>query len=293
MTKIIGIGTMSTDNLNQSQIISKTLGDNIRKVMTITKLFGNILQMSKIEKIKEKKLKIIGIWGYPDPSTLKAIRLKYPNYEIIDLDVNYNASLSGIIPDAYCKIISNIIDNALYLKDNLELIIASVGEEKCDGARFAAAILKDLGFNIIETKYNNSTKSFDTPISESNLPLKQKIIKIMDGILYPNNEYFEKSTPIMGFWGVPPNDVDILTLFPDATHVFGWTRAVEAGRPSDINLEMFVPDNLPTVFFSQTFCQKTELARYLAKKHYGLYVDIDDTASNSVKAKIEAFIRLG
>ena len=32
------MGTMNTDNLNQSQIISKTLVDNIRKVMTITKI---------------------------------------------------------------------------------------------------------------------------------------------------------------------------------------------------------------------------------------------------------------
>lgn len=51
--------------------------------------------------------------------------------------------------------------------------------------------------------------------------------------------------------------------------------------------------NIPTVFFAQTFCAKMQLAKYLAKKHDGLYVDVDDKASNSVKAKIEAFIKLG
>ena len=52
---------MGTDNLNQSQVISKTLGDNIRKVMTITKnrpwilfitviLVGFLLRVTGINK---------------------------------------------------------------------------------------------------------------------------------------------------------------------------------------------------------------------------------------------------
>ena len=250
--------------------------------------------MDKIQKIKNENKKIIGIWGYPDPVILQEVRDKFPRHEIIDLDVNYNVPPSNILPDAYCKIITNIIDNSIYLKENLETIVASVGEEKCDAARYAAAILNQLGLNIIQTtyiKYEN-LKS-ETPISESNLPLKDKVIRIMDEILYPKNVLIPKIKATMGFWGVPPNDIKLLELFPDSTHVFGWTRCVEAKRPADMELEMFVDKNIPTVFFAQTFCAKMQLARYLAKKHNGLYVDVDDKASNSVRAKIEAFIRLG
>jgi hypothetical protein len=55
---------------------------------------------------------------------------------------------------------------------------------------------------------------------------------------------------------------------------------------------MFVDENVPTVFYSQSFCAKAHLAKYLANKYNGLYIDIDDYASNSIKAKIEAFLRL-
>ena len=187
----------------------------------------------------------------------------------------------------------NIIDNALALKENLEIIIASVGEEKCDSGRIAAKILQDLGLNIVQTKYNVSCKNYDTPISKSNLHLKKKIVTIMENLIEKQEADFETTIPEYGFWGVPPNDFSILELFPDTTHVYGWTRCVEAGRPADIDLEMFVDENVPTVFFAQTFCSKMQLAKYLAKKYNGIYVDVDDKASSSVKAKIEAFIHLG
>ena len=32
--------------------------------------------------------------------------------------------------------------------------------------------------------------------------------------------------------------------------------------------------------------------KYLADKYNGLYIDIDDYASNSIRAKVEAFLRL-
>jgi len=249
--------------------------------------------MEKISKIINENKKIIGIWGYPEPEILFALRKKFPNHEILDLDVNYNMPSSGILPDAYCRIIKNIIDNAIALKNNFEVIIASVGEEKCDSGRFAAKILEDMCFNVMQTKYNESKDNFATPISMSNMPLKQKILTIMDNIVSPSSQLMvPQCSPEYGFWGVPPNDLSILDLFPDTTHVYGWTRCVEAGRPADVELEMFVDKDVPTVFFAQTFCAKMQLARYLAKKHDGLYVDVDDKASNSVKAKIEAFIKL-
>ncbi len=91
---------------------------------------------------------------------------------------------------------------------------------------------------------------------------------------------------------MPPNDLEILKLFPDETHIYGWLRCVEAGVPADIELEMQVDPDVPIVFYAQAFCAKCQLAKYLADKYNGLYVDIDDYASNSVKAKIEAFVRL-
>ena len=115
----------------------------------------------------------------------------------------------------------------------------------------------------------------------------------MDNLIKPVKLELQQVKPEYGFWGVPPNDLDFLDIFPNNTHVYGWVRCVEAGRPADLELEMFVDESVPTVFFAQTFCAKMQLAKYLAKKHHGLYVDVDDTASNSVRAKIEAFIKLG
>jgi len=155
--------------------------------------------MNKAQNIKAKKLRSVGIWGYPDPKILLQIRKKYPNHEIIDLDVNYETPNSGILPEAYCRIIKNIIDNALFLKENLEIIIASVGEEKCDSGRFAAKILEDMEFNVVETKFNESKKSFPTLISTSNLPLKQKILTIMDNLIEVEKLDLIEVNPEYGF----------------------------------------------------------------------------------------------
>ncbi len=238
--------------------------------------------------------KITGIWGYPDPDILEKIKREYPENLIIDLDINYNNPSSGILPDAYCKIMKNIVDNAVEMKDDIELIIASVGREKCDSGWFAAKILEEMGFNVIRTKCENyGNKRADTLISTSNLPLKKKITAVMDNLIEKQEISLEPVKPEFGFWGVPPNDLDFLDIFPDSTHVYGWVRAVEAQRPADLDLEMFVDEDVPTVFFAQTFCAKMQLAKYLAKKYGGIYIDVDDIASNSVKAKIEAFIKLG
>lgn len=249
--------------------------------------------MTTIKDLLNKNERLIAIWGYPDPFVLEEMQQKYPHHDFIDLDISYNAPSFGILPDAYCVIIKNMINNSMALKEKIDLIIASTGEEKCDSARFAYKILKDLGFNIISTTLNKIENINEkTPICESNLPLKEKIITIMDNILLKKDFTLQKSEAKFGFWGVPPNDLSILELFPNETHVFGWVKCVEAKNPSDLDLELNVNPNLPTVFFSQTFCAKMQLAKYLADKYNGLYVDVDDLASNSVKAKIEAFIRL-
>lgn len=248
---------------------------------------------------------IIGFWGYPNPKKICELKFEYPNAEWIDLDVDFSYPKTNILPDSYCKIIKNIIDNVVYL--NPELILAPIGKDKCDSGWFASKILKEMGYNVITTIFEDLNPLRDIKICRSNLPLKEKIIRITGGIIKPEeflinsqhaeipqkeqNNYANKNfTP--GFWGVPPNDLGILDLFPKTTHVYGWTRCVEAGAPANLDLEMYVNPNVPTVFYAQAFCSKTQLAKYLADKYNGLYIDIDDYASNSVKAKIEAFLRL-
>lgn len=234
----------------------------------------------------------IGFWGYPDPQVIKKIKNQYPNSEWVDLDIDFSYPKTNILPESYCKIIKNIIDNASFLKP--ELIIAPIGKDKCDSGWFASKVLKDMGYNVIPTIYENLERQREIKICTSNLPLYNKVQLITSGII--NNEIFQENytqnVPTAGFWGVPPNDLEILKLFPNSTNIYGWIRCVEAGTPADIELEMFVDKNIPTVFYSQAFCSKSQLAKYLADKYNGLYVDIDDYASNSIKAKIEAFLRL-
>ena len=119
-----------------------------------------------------------------------------------------------------------------------------------------------------------------------------KVNLITNNIIERKEYNYSKSNPQFGFWGVPPNDLEILKLFPDNTHLYGWLRCVDAGTPADIDLEMYVNPDVPTVFYAQAFCAKCQLAKYLADKYNGLYIDIDDYATNSVRAKIEAFLKL-
>ncbi len=245
-----------------------------------------------IEPMKD----IIGFWGYPHPDLIKQYKTKYPNANWVDLDIDFNYSKTNILPEAYCSIIKNIFNNAFYLKEKLITILAPVGKDKCDSAFFAVQILKEAGFNV-EISYFEEALPYDmlpnTPISKSNLPLREKIEKITANIIEEKDySLLPECKAEFGFWGVPPNDLSILEIFPDNTHVFGWSRCVEAKNPANIELEMMVDENLPTVFFAQTFCAKNQLAKYLANKYQGLYIDIDGLPTNSTKAKIEAFLRL-
>lgn len=248
----------------------------------------------------EKK---IGFWGVPNPKIVEDLIKQYPNRKWIDLDIDFGYPETNILPDSYCKIIKNIINNSIGMRDELEVIAAPIGKDKCDSGWFAAKVLKDLGFSVIESIFEDITDRREPVISTSNLPLFDKVNLIMNN-LSPSfsitknisntivKNKFKKCTPEFGFWGVPPNDLEILKLFPATTHVYGWTRCAEMNVPADIDLEMFVDENVPTVFYAQAFCSKCQLAKYLADKYNGLYIDIDDFASNSVRAKIEAFLRL-
>ncbi|MCR5266077.1 MAG: hypothetical protein K6E29_05725 [Cyanobacteria bacterium RUI128] len=232
----------------------------------------------------------IGFWGYPDPTVTEEIKKEYPNAEWVDLDIDFGYEDKKILPESYCKIIKNIINNSLELRP--VKIVAPIGKDKCDSGWFAAQVLRDLGLDVIETKYEQTSERKSLVISKSAMPLYDKVNTIMNNLINPVEYDLPEVKPKFGFWGVPPNDLEILKLFPDETHVYGWTRCVEAGTPADIDLEMYVDEDVPTVFYAQAFCSKAQLAKYLADKYNGLYIDIDDYASNSIQAKIEAFLRL-
>lgn len=234
----------------------------------------------------------IAFWGYPDPSVIDDFKIAYPNLEWLDLDLDFCYPDLNILPDAYCKIIKNIVNNAFYHKDEIFKVVAAIGKEKCDSGWFAARLLKEYGFDVVECKYEDVSTQKPLKFSISNLPLIDKVNNIMNSIVKPVQIDCEYVQPKFGFWGVPPNDIEILKLFPNETHVYGWTRCCEAGVPANLDLEMFVDEDVPTVFYAQAFCAKSQLAKYLANKYSGLYIDIDDYATSSVLAKIEAFLRL-
>ena len=237
-----------------------------------------------------KEVKKIGFWGYPDPKVIDKILSDCPNAEWIDLDIDFNAPKTNLLPESYCKIIRNIIDNTLYL--NPDLIVAPIGKDKCDSGWFASKILADKGYNVIQTIFEELEPKKEVKICKSNMSLYDKVTTITNNIIVPRDVKVEICKPQFGFWGVPPNDLELLRLFPKETHVYGWIRCVEAGAPADLDLEMYVDEDVPTVFYAQAFCSKTQIAKYLADKYNGLYVDIDDYASSSIKAKIEAFLKL-
>lgn len=236
----------------------------------------------------------IGFWGVPHPKLVEQLNQKYPNAEWIDLDIDFGNPDSNILPESYCKIIKNIINNSLALKSELVEILAPIGKDKCDSGWFASELLKDMGFKVTTSIFEEKNYYREPLISQSNLPLFDKVNLIMNNVVNPDypDVKLEQTKAEFGFWGVPPNDLEILKLFPDTTHIYGWTRCADAKTPSDIELEMYINPDVPTVFYAQAFCSKCQLAKYLAEKYNGLYVDIDDFANNSIRAKIEAFLRL-
>jgi len=233
----------------------------------------------------------IGIVGVPPQEVLN----KYKGNHFIDLDTLFDftdkTKAEPYIPKIYCATIKSIIANALVLK--LDLIIFDNGYSKCDNGRFVSEILRrELSVPIITTQ-NNATERYPQVICESDLELKNKMDLIVESVVSElNKSNLKYIEPKYGFWGVPPNDFSILNLFPRETHIFGWARCMEAKVPADLELEMMVREDLPTVFYAQAFCSKNSLAKYLAKKHNGLYVEVDDILDNSVKSKIEAYLYL-
>jgi hypothetical protein len=243
-----------------------------------------------------KKDNIIGYYGFPRRSVLREVREKYgPGAELVDLDINRGAPDSGLLPGTTCRIIQNIVDNAVQLEGRLAVVVAAVGEDKCDRGRHAAFILSRMGIEVVESRFP-AGEFEDRPLvyATACMPLAERIDLVMKTVVDPAPPLDAPTScePTHGFWGVPPNDTSILSLFPDTTHIYGWTRCVEAGRPGDMELECFVDEGVPTVFFTQSFCSKQDLAHYLAERYNGLLVDCHREVNDSILAKVEAFIRL-
>jgi hypothetical protein len=245
--------------------------------------------------LQSRKSKI-GYYGFPRRSVLREVRERFgTSAELVDLDLDLGAPDAGLLSATTCSIIRNIVDNAVRMKGEIAVVVAAVGEDKCDRGRHAAEILSSLGFEVVESRfppeeYENRPLSYST----GRHPLIERIDLIMRSVVDPSPPESppERCEPTHGFWGVPPNDTRILELFPDTTHIYGWTRCVEAGRPGDIDLECRLDEGVPTVFFTQSFCAKQDLAHYLAERSRGLLVDCHREVNDSILAKIEAFIRL-
>jgi hypothetical protein len=236
----------------------------------------------------------VGIVGIPPLAVIAELHRQQT--EIIDLDepqVKKSLDLTAPhLPRVYCAVLRTVVLNAMHLA--LDRIYIDVGPGKCDCALHVSTILNDmLSIPVVCTR-NQDMKGAGFPLCRTRMPLMEKMKAITAGIQSPRPEQkYPSCTPTAGFWGVPPRDFSLLALFPETTHIYGWTRCMENKTPADLALESQVNPDIPTVFFAQSFCAKTALARHLADQHpRGLYLDCDVTAGSSARAKIEAFFEL-
>lgn len=236
-----------------------------------------------------------GIVGIPPLKIIK--QLEAENCQIVDLDeplVKKDIELaSPLLPRVYCAILRTVILNSISLE--LDRIFIDVGPGKCDCAIHTATVLEATlpNVQIIRTR-NQDSFSYTTPLCETRMNMVEKMSRITSSV-QSSKRYASLTpcSPTVGFWGVPPRDFSILSLFPDTTHIFGWTRCMENKTPDNLELEMQINPDIPTLFFAQSFCAKTALAQHLASQHpRSLYLDCDVTATASVKAKIQAFLEL-
>lgn len=199
----------------------------------------------------------------------------------------------GFLPRVYCAILRTVLLNAIHL--DLTAIIMDIGPGKCDCALHLATVLGDhLPLPVITTR-NLDQEDCGVDLCRTDLPLPAKMSKITASIQnpIPPAQPLPPCPPTAGFWGVPPRDFSILNSFPSSTHVYGWARCMANKTPAKLSLEHYFNPTIPTVFFAQSFCAKTALAKHLASHHpASLFVDADVTAGNSVRAKIEAFLEL-
>ena len=248
-----------------------------------------------MEDLDISRFKTVGIVGIPPLIVIRA--LNEARATIHDLDARLvTASIDGVsplLPKVYCAILRTVVLNAMHLK--LDAIVIDVGPGKCDSALHVARILQTiLTIPVIRTR-NADVVGFGTPVSKARQDLTEKFLAITEGVKYatPTPCQFKPCKPKAGFWGVPPRDFSLLEPFPVTTHIYGWTRCMENKTPANEELEAYCNPKVPTVFFAQSFCAKTALAKFLADRHpLALYVDVDFSTSSSAKAKVQAFLEL-
>ncbi|MBA3015982.1 MAG: hypothetical protein KKD63_13950 [Proteobacteria bacterium] len=251
--------------------------------------------MQGIPEIDISEYRQVGIVGIPPLTVIRA--LNENRIKIHDLDARLvSESIDGVsplLPKVYCAILRTVVLNAMHLP--LDAIFIDVGPGKCDSALHVSTILKEiLSIPVIRTK-NIDTAGFGTPLSKARHDLTEKMMAITEGVktALPGPCQYKPCKPRAGFWGVPPRDFSILESFPTTTHVYGWTRCMENKTPADETLESYCNLKVPTVFFAQSFCAKTALAKFLADRHpMALYLDVDFHTSNSARAKVQAFLEL-
>ena len=242
-----------------------------------------------------KNYKKVGIVGMPPLQVIRELAAN--NVAINDLDTPLVKadieSTAPYLPRVYCAILRTVVLNALNV--SLDAIFIDVGPGKCDCALHVATVLQDMLDIPVHKTINEDRDGFGTSICTTKMALTEKFLLITEGVqsAIPASKNYPPCQPTAGFWGVPPRDFSILKLFPETTHIFGWTRCMENKTPADYELEMVFDPDIPTIFYAQSFCAKTALARHLAEKHpHGLYLDSDVTAGGSAKAKIQAFLEL-
>ncbi|MDP2663517.1 MAG: hypothetical protein Q8R28_22620 [Dehalococcoidia bacterium] len=276
-----------------SQILSSAVGrswtvnptSNYSSPQDIEAIFGRMEAKSGTVRL--------GVIGVPPRELLERARLL--SSETVDIDMPVTgvtpACSESFLPKVFCATLRTVMSNALKL--DLDWLLLATGVDKCDGARFIALALRELLSIPMITVENLNFQRRGHPICQSDLPLTEKVERIIGRVVKGETQMeLRPCRPQFGFWGVPPHDFAVLDLFPNTTHVYGWTRCFEDDTPADLGLEMEVDPGVPTVFFAQSFCQKNALAQYLAKKHHGLYVEVDTGITKSARAKIEAFLAL-
>jgi hypothetical protein len=238
---------------------------------------------------------IVGIVGVPPWDMMQEyIR---GGAEIVDLDepVAEFPVKDIFLPNSYCSILKRVVSNIFSLREagRLDLVLATVGECKCDGMRNIARWLEAATDIPVRAVKNMNREGTGWTVCASGLPPARKMELIVNSVYMPLPDGLDLApcAPRCGFWGVPPSDFSILDIFPDETHIYGWTRCMENKTPADLDLECAVDAGVPTVFFTQAFCQKSALAFNLAKKYGGLFVEVDKKLSRSTRAKIEAFLQ--
>ncbi len=272
-------------------------------------------EKSFLQNPKDKPF--VGIIGIPPREVMdeliqkSAIILSLDMYKVDQL---ITEPTDNVLPKAYCAQIKRIIANILSVTDYWtedvmdsvlvgrnpisEIIIEDSEICRCNEMGFVADFIEnELKIKLRRVKNNDLERKGDF-ICKSGIPLDEKFGKIA-GYFYRDMEKKkpfrpEYVKPKCAFWGTPPwGDFSIANYFPDETHVYGWTRCVENLTPGDLKLELEFNPDVPTVFFSQSFCPKAGLASYLANKHpRGIFIDMDIGLTRSTVAKLTAFLQL-